>query len=158
MCGFVVAFSSPSACLPVRSIACLNITQQFGSRCAVLFFDMADQDQNEIENFILPSVQLPLRQTYTYASPIPKALLDSREPCKLGVDEAGRGPCLGRKEKGPIFLPVLVIAKEIFINLSQVLWCMAFVTIQNLGTKNLNNLDSMVYMYTIFLCLLLRLL
>lgn len=58
---------------------------------------MVDQDQigTENENFVLPSVQLPVRQTYTYASPIPKVLLESREPCKLGVDGAGRGPCLG---------------------------------------------------------------
>lgn len=52
-----------------------------------------------IENepaYILPSVKVPLSDSYTYASPVPQSLIDSKEPCVLGVDEAGRGPCLGR--------------------------------------------------------------
>lgn len=46
--------------------------------------------------YILPSVKVPLSDSYTYASPVPQSLIDSKEPCVLGVDEAGRGPCLGR--------------------------------------------------------------
>ncbi|KAG1047740.1 hypothetical protein G6F43_009831 [Rhizopus delemar] len=50
--------------------------------------------------YLLPSVKLPLTKSYTYASPVPILLAENRpdkinEPCVLGVDEAGRGPCLG---------------------------------------------------------------
>ncbi|CEI86859.1 Putative Ribonuclease [Rhizopus microsporus] len=45
-------------------------------------------------------IKLPLTKSYLYASPVPVLLAENRpdkvnEPCVLGVDEAGRGPCLG---------------------------------------------------------------
>ncbi|CDS05818.1 hypothetical protein LRAMOSA08346 [Lichtheimia ramosa] len=49
----------------------------------------------EEPTYILPSVKVPLSDSYTYTSPVPQCLIDSKEPCVLGVDEAGRGPCLG---------------------------------------------------------------
>jgi ribonuclease H2 subunit A len=50
--------------------------------------------------FLLPSVTLPLTKSYTYYSALPTILAEnklvkSEEPWVLGVDEAGRGPCLG---------------------------------------------------------------
>ncbi|CAO0801088.1 unnamed protein product [Mucor circinelloides] len=55
---------------------------------------------DDIAPFLLPSVTLPLTKSYTYFSNVPSALVENRpdkvnEPCVLGVDEAGRGPCLG---------------------------------------------------------------
>lgn len=50
----------------------------------------------EEPTYILPSVKVPLSDSYTYTSPVPQCLIDSKEPCVLGVDEAGRGPCLGK--------------------------------------------------------------
>ncbi|OBZ85137.1 Ribonuclease H2 subunit A [Choanephora cucurbitarum] len=49
---------------------------------------------------MLPSVQFPVTKSYTYQSPVPTLLIENKpnqinEPCVLGVDEAGRGPCLG---------------------------------------------------------------
>lgn len=49
---------------------------------------------------LLPSVKLPLTKSHFYSSPIPTILQEHipnkiSEPCVLGVDEAGRGPCLG---------------------------------------------------------------
>lgn len=56
--------------------------------------------QQDIASFLLPSVTLPLTKSYTFFSDVPSALVENRpdkvnEPCVLGVDEAGRGPCLG---------------------------------------------------------------
>jgi ribonuclease HIII len=50
--------------------------------------------------FLLPSVTLPLTKSYTYCSALPTILAENKlvkteEPWVLGVDEAGRGPCLG---------------------------------------------------------------
>lgn len=50
--------------------------------------------------FLLPSVTLPLTKSYEYYGPVPELLAFNlpdkiNEPCVLGVDEAGRGPCLG---------------------------------------------------------------
>ncbi|KAI9261283.1 ribonuclease H-like domain-containing protein [Helicostylum pulchrum] len=49
---------------------------------------------------LLPSVTLPLTKSYEYYSPVPTIISQNvpdktNEPCVLGVDEAGRGPCLG---------------------------------------------------------------
>lgn len=75
--------------------------------------------------FILPSVKVPLTGSYTYASPIPKQILENNEPCCLGVDEAGRGPCLGNLSN-PI-----TNSQELTLRNAQGPWCMQYVTTQN---------------------------
>lgn len=50
--------------------------------------------------YLLPSVLLPLTKSYEYYTEVPTLLQENvpnkpNEPCVLGVDEAGRGPCLG---------------------------------------------------------------
>lgn len=50
--------------------------------------------------YLLPSVTLPLSKSYEYYSEVPTLIAENipnkiNEPCVLGVDEAGRGPCLG---------------------------------------------------------------
>lgn len=57
-------------------------------------------DKTEALPYLLPSVTLPLTKSYTYCSALPTILAENKlvkstEPWVLGVDEAGRGPCLG---------------------------------------------------------------
>ncbi|ORX59017.1 ribonuclease HII [Hesseltinella vesiculosa] len=57
--------------------------------------------------FTMPSVTLPLLDSYTYISPTPSHLPGNMdEPCVLGVDEAGRGPCLGAMVYAVSFCPL----------------------------------------------------
>lgn len=94
-----------------------------------------------LSKVLLPSVKLPLTKSYLYASPVPVLLAENRpdkvnEPCVLGVDEAGRGPCLGNRIQCLIIMCLLYTKK--------VLWSMLYVIVPCLVTKNSRISDLMV--------------
>lgn len=79
---------------------CLNYIHARANLPCPLYNHIMESEKEGIAPFLLPSVTLPLTKSYTYFSNIPSALIENRpdkvnEPCVLGVDEAGRGPCLG---------------------------------------------------------------
>lgn len=89
----------------ITDIACVKLWISFTRKSFVVPFSYSRHHimevvQDDIAPFLLPSVTLPLTKSYTYFSNVPSALVENRpdkvnEPCVLGVDEAGRGPCLG---------------------------------------------------------------
>ncbi|KAI9492406.1 ribonuclease H-like domain-containing protein [Zychaea mexicana] len=122
----------------------------------------------------LPSVQLPLSKSYTYASPIPQSVVDSNEACMLGVDEAGRGPCLGPMVYAVCYYPAsrhdefkalgfddskklteerrVDLAKIIQQNLDWVGWAVQVIAPQEISTNMLSrppyNLNEMAHSAT----------
>ncbi|KAG0170227.1 Ribonuclease H2 subunit A [Apophysomyces sp. BC1034] len=129
---------------------------------------------------LLPSVQLPITKSYTYASPVPQLLIENRidktnEPCVLGVDEAGRGPCLGPMVYAVSYCPVsrheefkqlgfddskkltesrrTALAKVIQENLDWVGWAVYVISPQDISTNMFSkppfNLNEMAHDATI---------
>ncbi|KAF7724102.1 Ribonuclease H2 subunit A [Apophysomyces ossiformis] len=138
--------------------------------------------QDELSEVIamLPSVQLPLTKSYMYSSPVPRWLVENRvdkinEPCVLGVDEAGRGPCLGPMVYAVSYCPLSryeefkqlgfddskkltedrrnVLAKVIQDNLDWVGWAVYVISPQDISTNMFSkppfNLNEMAHDATI---------